>query len=176
MNTLQLIIVIIGAIVVLFFFVATLLPAEKKLERSILINRPAAAIYSLVSDFHNYKKWNPWSHKDPEARDEITGKPNEVGHSWSWNGKVIGSGELKIKKLDPHKYIISDLIFHSPRKMEAEDCWRFEPFGENKTKVIWGHKSKLKFPTERYLGLFLARMLDPYFEKGLQNLKQFSES
>jgi len=175
MNTLQIVIVIIGAIVVLFFFVAALMPSEKKLERSIIINRPAAGIYALVSDFHNYKKWNPWSERDPEAKSEISGKPHEIGHRWSWDGKVIGSGELKIKELDQDRYILSDLIFLSPKKMEAEDYWQFEPIGEDKTKVTWGHISDLRFPTERYFGLFLGRMLGSDFEKGLQNLKQLSE-
>lgn len=174
MTTIQLILVILGGILVVFFLAAAFLPSKKSLERSVIINKPAEEIYNLISNFENYKKWNPWSRREPDARGTLSGTPGKPGHSWTWEGKKIGSGNLTIKTLVPGREVISDLTFFSPRKMIATDIWRFEPLGENETRVIWGHESELGYPVERYFGLMLEKMLGPDFEQGLKNLKELS--
>lgn len=176
MTTLQIILVILGGLITLFFIVAFLLPSSKSLSRSITINQPAEEIYKLITDFNNYKKWNPWSAREPEAKGEMEGEPGMVGHKWSWDGKKIGAGYLQIKELDKGKSVLSDLVFTAPRAMTADDIWRFEKLDDKKTKVTWGHRSDLGYPAGRYFGLMLEKMLGPDFEQGLKNLKELSES
>ncbi len=176
MTTLQIILIILGSLITLFFLVAFFLPSSKTLYRSITIERPPDEIYNLVTDFSNYKKWNPWSAREPEAKGEMKGEPGNVGHKWIWDGKKIGQGYLEIKELEKGKSVRSDLIFSAPRKMTAEDIWKFDKIDENSTRVTWGHYSLLGYPVERFFGLYLDKMLGPDFEQGLVNLKQLSES
>ena len=176
MTTLQVILIVIGGLFVLFFVFAFSLPSTKKLEWSLEINAPAQKIYDLVTDFNNYKKWNPWSAQEPEADGEMTGDPNTVGHKWLWSGKVIGKGYLQIKELKNAEYAISDLIFEKPRKMESLDTWKFKKIDENTTLVSWGHEAFLGYPMGRIFGLMLEKMLGKDFEQGLKNLKALSES
>jgi uncharacterized protein YndB with AHSA1/START domain len=176
MTTLQIILVILGGLIMLFFLVAFFLPSSKSLSRSITISRPPEEIYKLITDFHNYKKWNPWSAREPEASGEMEGEPGKVGHKWRWDGKKIGAGYLRIKELDEGSYVLSDLVFTSPRKMTGDDIWKFEKIDNNKSKVTWGHRADLGYPVGRYFGLMLDKMLGPDFEQGLKNLKELSES
>lgn len=160
----------------LFFLVAFFLPSSKSLSRSIVINKPAKEIYGLITDFNNYKKWNPWSAREPEAKGEMEGEPGTVGHKWKWDGKKIGAGYLQIKELEEGNYVLSDLVFTAPREMTADDIWRFETIDDNTTQVTWGHRSDLGYPVGRYFGLMLEKMLGPDFDQGLKNLKELSES
>lgn len=175
MTTLQLVIVIIGGILVLFFLFAFLLPSRKTLEWSLEIKADAEKIFNLVSDFSNYKKWNPWSAREPEAHGEMSGTPRSVGHKWLWDGKVIGRGYLQIREIEKAKSIVSDLVFEKPRKMESLDTWKFEDRGNGTTLVTWGHTAFLGYPMGRIFGLMLNKMLGKDFEQGLQNLKKLSE-
>ncbi len=176
MTTLQIILIILGTLITLFFLIAFLLPSSRTLYRSITIERPPDDIYNLVTDFHNYKKWNPWSAREPDAEDQISGEPGKVGHKWSWEGEKTGKASLEIKELEKGKSVRSDLIFSVPRKMRSEDIWKFDRIDQNKTRVTWGYYGILGFPVERYFGLYLDKMLGPDFEQGLINLKKLSES
>ena len=176
MATLQLILIITGIIILVFLLVAAFLPGKKYFERSIVINSEPEKVYSLITDFRNYKKWNPWSHREPGARGEMSGQPGHTGHRWEWEGRIIGTGSLTIREYEPAKYVKSDLIFLAPRRMTSEDIWQFEALDKNKTKVKWANYSELAYPMERYYGLFLDKMLGPDFEQGLTNLKNLSES
>ncbi len=176
MTTLQLILVILGGLIALFFIFSFFLPAEKYLERKLEINAPAKKVYELISDFSNYKSWNPWSKTEPDAHGEMSGTPGKTGHKWLWDGKKIGRGYLKIKELVPGEKVISDLIFEKPRKMESLDIWKFESISKEKTMVYWGHRAFLSYPMGRIFGLMLDKMLGKDFEQGLKNLKELSES
>lgn len=176
MNTLQLILIISGGIIVLFFLITYFLPSEKTMQWSSEFKASPEKIYHLVSDFSNYKKWNPWSAREPEAHGEMSGIPNTIGHKWIWDGKKIGKGYLQIKELEENKSIISDLIFEKPRQMKSEDLWSFRKIDDNTTLVSWGHKAYLNYPAGRIFGLMLPKMLGKDFEQGLQNLKELSES
>ncbi len=176
MTTLQIILIIIGSLITLFFLIAFFLPSSKTLYRTITIDRSPEEIFELVTDFREYKKWNPWSAKEPEAKGELVGEPGKVGHKWIWEGEKIGKGYLVIKELEKDKSIRSDLVFTVPRKMRSEDIWKFEKVEENRTRVTWGHYAILGYPFERYFGLRLEKMLGPDIEQGLKNLKKLCES
>lgn len=176
MTTLQIILIILGSLITLFFLISFFLPSSKTIYRTIIIDRSPEDIYGLITNFNNYKKWNPWSAREPDAKGEVSGKPGNVGHKWKWEGDKIGKGYLQIKELKEGQYVRSDLVFTAPRKMTSEDIWKFERIDSEKTKVAWGHYSLLGYPVERYFGLTLERMLGPDFEQGLRNLKKLSES
>ena len=176
MTTLQIILISIGGLITLFFVFAFFLPSEKELTWSIEINSPAKKVYTLVTDFSNYKKWNPWSAKEPDAHGEMSGEANTIGHKWLWDGKIIGRGYLQITDLKEAEFAKSNLVFETPRKMEGLDIWTFQKIDENTTKVSWGHKAYLDYPVGRVFGLMLEKMLGKDFEQGLQSLKNLSES
>ncbi len=159
----------------LVLLIARLLPSTYHVERSIVIYEPASQVYPQVSNLKNWAHWNPWTTTDPTAKNFINGSGKDIGSSWSWEGKKIGTGSLTLHRLRENRLVHSHLVFKEPQTMEAENIWRFEPVPEG-TRVIWYNEGKLDYPVGRIFGLFLDNILGPDFEKGLTNLKQLSEN
>ncbi|RMD51070.1 MAG: hypothetical protein D6830_01255 [Ignavibacteria bacterium] len=175
MKALKTILYIIIGIVALFLIIALFLPSQVRVERSIVIEKPAAKVYNLVIDFNNYKKWNPWSQMDPKAKGTLEGQPATVGQKWSWDGELVGKGSMTLKEFIPNKMIKSELKFIEPFESKSWDLWTFEPV-DGGTKVVWANESEVDYPVGRYFGLFFEDMMGPDFDKGLKNLKKLAES
>ncbi|MFQ5629996.1 MAG: SRPBCC family protein [bacterium] len=170
MKIIKGILITIGAIVVLFFVVALFLPASSTLERTIEINKPPEVVFGQVVDFNNYLKWNPWSEREPTAKNTITGEAGTVGSSWAWEGEEIGAGSLTIEKIEPNQSIHSAFVSKKPFEGTASVDWTFQAT-DSGTKVTWQFTGKNPYPTMRYMGLMVDGMLGPQLEKGLANLK-----
>jgi ribosome-associated toxin RatA of RatAB toxin-antitoxin module len=175
MPLIEIILIIIGVVILVFLIIAAILPSEKYLERTIIIDSSPDKIYSFIIDFNNYPKWNPWSQREPNDKIFITGQEGHTGHRREWDGRS-GTGSLTIREFEPGKYVISDLIYISPKKMISEDIWKFEPVENLKTKVTWAQNIELGYPTDRFYGTMLEKMIGPDFERGLRNLKNLCES
>ena len=44
------------------------LPTYQKVERTVVIKAPAAAIYNELSKLENFNKFSVWSQRDPAAK------------------------------------------------------------------------------------------------------------
>lgn len=174
MKTLKKILLGLGAIVVVFLLAALLLPSTYHVERSIVINEPVDKVYPQVANLNNWVLWNPWTAMEPTAKSEIKGSGKEIGSVWAWEGEIIGTGSLTLKDLQPNQSVRSQLVFVAPQVMESDDIWNFNPTTEG-TEVTWAMEGKLKYPIDRYFGLFMDGMLGADFEKGLHNLKKVTE-
>ena len=168
------ILLFVGAILVLLLIIAALLPADYRVERSIVINAPTEKVFEQVVDLNNYVKWNPWSKMDPDAKTVISEKSRGVGSIWFWEGEINGKGSLSIVKLDEGKSIETKVEFFEPMESEASGFWKFENV-DNGTNVTWAFEGALSYPVERYMSFFMDDMLGADFEKGLANIKKICE-
>lgn len=50
------------------------------------IAAPAAAIYPLIADFHEWTRWSPWEGLDADLNLSYSGPDGEVGASYAWKG------------------------------------------------------------------------------------------
>jgi len=174
MRVLKIIGTIIGGLIALFLVVTAVLPSSYRVERSIEINKPAEAIYSLVANLPNWPKWDPFTEQEPTAKSTFSGVEGTIGSQWNWEGKVIGTGSLTVEELVPNQSIRSKMVSVAPQPWAAVDNWSFAP-AANGTKVTWMIEGELDYPVGRIIGLFMEGMLGPTFEKGLANLKRVSE-
>ncbi len=170
-NALKVLLVLLLGLLLIAF----LLPKQYEVQRSVVINTPPSAVFEQVADFNNYLKWNVWSKMDGNAKNIITGIPKTVGSAWQWEGKEIGQGGLTIKKIVPNEMIEYELMFVKPMQTTAKEVWTFEAINEGKTKVTWTDTGDLSFPVNRFMGLFIDKMLGGQFAEGLQNLKILCE-
>lgn len=153
---------------------ALVMPKRYKVQRSIIIYRPARDVMDKVGDLNYYAQWNPWQQIDPTTTSTITGAPNTIHHKYSWHGKKIGTGSLTINSIDD-SHIHFDLEFQKPWKSHANDNWVFEEQGIGETKVDWQNSGDLRWPFARIMGPGINLMLNRKFEKGLNNLKHIVE-
>ena len=80
-------IVIVVVVLLVAFLVAGLLgPQGFKMERSVEINAPRAAIYKNIADYHNWLKWSPWAGMDSNCKYEFYGTQGQIGGGYKWKG------------------------------------------------------------------------------------------
>lgn len=169
--------IIIGIIIALVLLVALILPEDIHIERTTTINAPVELIFDQVSDLKKNINWSPWFAKDPNVEIEYADITLGLGASYSWSGNNdVGSGTLKVIELTDNQLIKNELDFGE--QGGGFGIWEFNVLSSepNEVEVKWSLQTKMGWPLERYLGLFMESMVGKDFEEGLANLKEVSES
>jgi len=169
------IVVVVVVIVALLAGIGMLLPRQVHVERSIVIDAPAATVYALVDGFKQFNKWSPWAALDPNTKYTWEGPSFGVGAKQSWSGdpKKVGTGSQEIVEVKPNQMVKSKLDFGDRGLATAQFTLSPEAAG---TKVTWGLDSDMGAgPIGRYFGLMMDRMIGADYEKGLASLKTLAE-
>jgi len=175
--------IIIIALIALLLVVSALLPSTASVERSETINAPVSIVFDQVSDLEKNWNWSPWIEQDPEMQIDYGQIRSGLGASYGWSGNnEVGKGTLKVVEWNENEFIKNDLVFDGMDP--AQGSWVFETIlidndaGESieGTKVTWRIDSRLAWPVWRFFGLFMDGIVGPNFERGLENLKEVSES
>lgn len=170
------VLLVIGGIIVLLLVVSLLLPSKVHVERSIVINAPAAKIFNEVNSLQKWSAWDPWQKKDPNIKNTFSGPESGVGNKNAWTSEVkdVGSGSQTITESVANEKVASELDFGENGK--ANGFFTFTPEGEG-TKVEWGFDSDMGMnPIGKFFGLMMDGMIGEEFEQGLNNLKSHVES
>ena len=160
----------------LLVVISLVLPSEVQVERSIVINAPKSTIYAQINRPANWVHWSPWYEKDTNARISYFGpeEGNQSGYNWSSRNSEVGTGKLTIRKSLNNDSIYTQLDFMENGSAEAS--FAFTPEGAA-TKMVWSFTCNMSKPfiIGKYLGLFMDKMIGSDFEKGLTNLKAYTE-
>jgi effector-binding domain-containing protein len=165
---------LVGLIVVLVL-IGFLLPREARVERSIIIDRPASVIFPVINSFERFGEWSPWQELDPNLKVTVSGQRAGVGAKYSWTGNdKVGIGTQEISASEPNKSVTNDLDFGDMGRSKA--VMSLTPEGSG-TRVNWTLDSDLGTnPLFRYFGLLMDRMVGKDYERGLAKLKALAES
>jgi hypothetical protein len=159
---------------------AELLPIRGKdfaYEREVTINRPQAEVFTYLKPLGNFRQWNPFLRKDPNARIEARGQDAEVGYVTAWEGnRELGSGEQEITRIIDGKRIEFELRFKKPFAATNQGYFAAEPVGHSQTRVRWGVSGKSPFPMS-LICLFVDsdKIIGKEFAWGLNQLKSILE-
>jgi len=139
------------------------------ISRSIEIKASASTVFSLLNNFDKWKEWSPWIVIEPDATVTVA----EGKKYFQWQGKRIGSGNMKILSERENEYVDCDLNFLKPFKSHATA--RFELKTNNDSVLVtWSMDSQLPF----FL-FFIKKMMEAYissdYDRGLNMLKALSE-
>ena len=166
--------------VVLIFVVLGIVVAKKPsdfcIKRSLLMDAPAAVIFSQVNDLRRWEAWSPWAKLDPQMKRTYEGKESGIGASSTWVGNnQVGEGRSTITDSRPHESIQLMLQFFKPFKAVNEVDFTFESRG-NQTFVTWSMSGKNK-GMAKLMALLINcdTMVGAQFEKGLADLKTVAE-
>ncbi len=148
-------------------------PEQMEIERHITIDAPAAKIFPLLSDFHNWSTWMPWKQMDPVMKETFEGSPRGQGATYRWEGNSkVGAGSLTITEGGKNGGNFSILaIFNKPFSATDTMTILFVPAGKS-TSVQWVMTGNHKF-AEKFSHLFVnpEKKIAGDFEKGLEQLK-----
>lgn len=164
------------SISVVLILISFLLPNSYTITKTLVINASPALCYMKIADLNFYKEWNPWAKMELNANSIISGKPNTIGHQYTWDGKKIGVGGLTITKLSPYQSIELELEFFKPFKSKSLDVWHFEELENNMVKITWQNSGNFNTVFTRLMGPLVQKNLSKQFEKGLLNIKQLCEA
>lgn len=164
------------ALVTLLAVVAFILPRQVHVERVISIAAPPQSVFGVVNSLKRFNEWSPWFEIDPETRFTYSGADQGVGARLQWSSKSpeLGTGAQEIVESEPGTRVRTRLEFEDERTAFSE--LRLTPDASG-THVTWAFNIDFGFNLPgRYFGLFLDRVLGPYYEKGLANLKVVAEA
>jgi hypothetical protein len=152
----------------LLIFIVTR-PDSFRLERSAVIAAPAGDVFSLVNDFHQWEKWSPWEHLDPNMKKTFEGPAKGPGAIYSWSGNSkAGAGRMTLLTSAVDKEVSIELAFFKPMKCTNLAKFVFTPGGSG-TKVDWIMTGNNNFMGKMFYP-FMDKAVGGDFEKGLANL------
>ncbi|MCB1123991.1 MAG: SRPBCC family protein, partial [Verrucomicrobiae bacterium] len=121
-------------------------------------------------DFHSWGKWSPWIIAEPDTRIDVASD----GRSYSWEGEIVGSGNIRIDREEPGKAIYYTLTFLKPWKSTSPVSFLFEPEAAG-VKLTWTMVGSMPF----FL-FFMTKMMGAFigmdYDRGLSMLKDYIET
>lgn len=151
-------------------------PNQFRVERSLMINAPAAKIFPQVNQLQNWNAWSPWMKLDPQAKNTFEGPAAGDGAKLSWNGNdKMGQGSMTITESYPNQLVRFRLDFVRPFKGTSTAEFTFVPSGDQ-TRVTWVMYGENNFMAKAIsLVMDCEKMVGGYFDEGLHNLKNITE-
>jgi effector-binding domain-containing protein len=163
------------ALIVLLIAIALFLPSAAHVERSASIAAPPAVVFDIVNSLKRFNEWSPWYEIDPAAKFTYSGPEQGVGARLQWvsDRPELGSGAQEIVESVAPERVRTQLDFTD--EGQADAALLLVPEGPG-TRVTWAFDVHYGYNLPgRYLGLWLDRVVGPYYEKGLANLRVVAE-
>ena len=143
---------------------------KMNVNESILIDASPEKIYPIVSNLKHWETWSPWVIAEPSANIVVA----KDGQYHEWEGKIIGSGNLKILSSQPNSEVVMALTFLKPWKSKATTRFKLTKTKKG-TKVEWSMESRLPFFLfwmKKQMEIFVG--MD--YQRGLHMLKDLTET
>lgn len=153
---------------------AFLIPDEYRVERSIVVDAPAAVVFDHINDLRKNELWSPWKAGDPSLRMSFTPRAEGVGARYSWTSDNSGAGSLTITSSVPYERVETRLKFEGQGTAYGYFLLTPTDEGVEVTEGFYGYAGMS--PVARYMNLMMDRFIGPSFEQGLGGLKAVSEA
>jgi len=177
MKFIKVLLGVIVTLVVLVLIGGMILPSERHVERSIVVEAEPAEVFAMVNDFREFNKWSPWATYDPEGtRYEFSGPDAGVGSTMSWSSEHpnVGSGTQEIVDSEPNTMVKSKLTFEG-FDTPSYAAFILEPT-DGGTRLTWSFDANFDNMIGRYMGLMMDKWVGDEYERGLARLKEQAES
>jgi len=145
-----------------------------KIEKSIEINAPAARVRSAIQDYQQWSTWSPWLCMEPEASIDCQGVAATVGHTYSWEGHMVGVGRMELTEIVDNIDKMH-LTFLKPFKSTASVEFETTEIDADTTQVNWRMDSGLPFFLFFMVGT-MKTMIGMDYDRGLRLLKEYVET
>lgn len=143
------------------------------IEKQIHIQQNLADVRKYIEDFSHWSTWSPWTVLEPKSHVHVSGSPQQPGHKMSWEGTIIGSGNIGLTSFTNEK-IDYDLAFVKPFKSKAKTSFSFKE-EHGGTTVTWEMDSSMPFFLAFLINM-IKQMIGMDFERGLKMLKSMAET
>lgn len=145
-----------------------------RVQRSTTIAAPTDQVFQTVTDYRTWPNWSPWLCMEPNAQLTFSDDASSVGAVYSWQGELVGEGEIEHKQLEAPRSIDDEIRFAKPFRSTARVSFDLEDAQEG-TRITWHMGGKLPwflFWMRPQLETFIG--MD--YERGLKMLKEYVET
>ena len=165
------------AIVALLVVVISTRPAGFRIARSAQVSAPAAVVFSLLNDFHQWGKWSPWEKLDPSMQKTFSGPETGVGASYAWVGNSkAGEGSMVVLDSQPDERLSIKVRFIKPFAATNQSTFELRPAAGG-TEVRWIMEGENGFAAKAFsLFVNMDKFLGKEFEEGLAKLNSAAQS
>lgn len=139
-------------------------------KRSISIKGTSESVFTVLSDFNQWRIWSPWLISDPKA--DIAVSADEK--SYQWQGERVGQGAMELISSEPNQSLNLHLTFLKPWKSTAQVQFNLSQTGDE-VEVTWTMKSTLPF-FMFWLKKMMQALIAMDYERGLLMLKDYLET
>jgi hypothetical protein len=164
-----------AAFIAVLVTISFALPSLLEVERSIIVEAPASAVFLQVNRLKNWEAWSPWKEDDPGMTQSYQGPESGAGAVSEWVSGKRGKGTQTIVTSVPDRQVELVLDFGEMSRGRVE--FRFEEAGgSGKTEVTWTFESEMGgVPFGRFAVPVLRGEVERGYERGLANLKRLAE-
>lgn len=179
MNTVFIILAIIGLLVAIVLVAALFVKKDYTIEKEIIINRGKLEVFDYIRQLKNQDNYNKWVMADPGMKKSFTGADGAEGFIYGWDSenKQVGTGEMEITNIEDGQRVDIVIRFERPFKGISDCYMETADAGNGKATVKWGFKSSMKYPMNILLAVFkLEEKLGNDLQNSLSNLKNVLET
>jgi len=167
---------VLAVAIVIVLILAATKPDTFQVTRAATINAPAAKIFPLIADFHQWGQWSPWEHKDPAMQRTFSGANSGLGAVYAWEGNgQVGSGRMEVIEAAAPGKIGIKLDFIKP--FEGHNVAEFTMLPQGSTTLVtWTMHGPTPF-LGKIIHVFMNmdNMVGRDFSAGLASLKSITE-
>ncbi len=173
---LTVILIVVGAAVVVVLTLASFRPNTFRVQRSITVKAPPAAIFPMVNDFRKWPLWSPYEKLDPAMKRTFEGAESGKGAAYTWDGnKKAGAGRMEIIDSQLPGKLAMSLAFTRPFRAHNSVTFTFVQESDG-TSVTWIMDGTVPFIGKvMHVLINMDKMIGKDFEAGLARLKGISE-
>lgn len=170
-----LLLIALGLVALLLLIIA-FQPPTFRITRRATITAPAATVFGLINDFHEWAQWSPWAKLDPQMKLTFDGPPSGVGSIYHWLGdKKVGEGRMTLTENRVPEFVRIRLEFIKPFQAVNTTEFLLQPEG-SQTAVTWTMAGTHNFLSKAFALLMnMDRKVGGDFEKGLAQMKAVAE-
>ncbi len=143
------------------------------ITESIIINKPVAEVYQVLTSFKKWNDWSPWAITDPNVQNGYQGTGGNFGDIMSWEGKISGVGEMEVIDVQENAHLSYELRFKKPFPSKAITSFTLAETG-NGTELVWHMAGNLPW----FLFFMKTKMMAfirTDFTRGLKMIKEYLE-
>lgn len=155
---------------------ATRRPDQLQVRRSIDIAAPAARVFALIDDFHNWSRWAPQDLEDRSMQRTFSGAGGGNGAVSQWHSRgSAGAGRMQISASQPTRRVEVTVDFLRPFVARNINEFRLEAHAGT-TQVTWSLRTQNLY-VMKIMGMFLDmdQKIGTHLGKGLAALKAAAE-
>lgn len=176
MSVLKQVFVVLLGLLGLALLVSFVLPSSWEVSREMHVSVWPREVHAVAGDLETWKAWSPWSTaSDPGAKFELSQTTTEVGSTFSWTGRELGTGKLKVTSTDRDKGIKFELSLRGGKEV-VHGSLGYQEIVTGATIVSLRLRGDVGGnPIGRYLAIARGYTMGPSIVEALSRLKRTAE-